>query len=485
MQGQFDAASSAPVTANAPADEWWRLYGDTALDSLVTDALRENRDLAVAAAHMRRARAVLGEQQTQRLPETSASFGPRYGKAEADQTVSASRNTNSPAARSAWAPSFSLSWEVDLWGRVEHAIDAAGADAEAAAAESDAMRVSVAAQTVSAYLQACGLADQASVTHRTLEIAVRIANLTRRQRADGRVSDLEVTRAQAFVDDTAANLPVIEGNRRAALFELSVLTGRAPTDLPSSAAQCQRVPTLATPFPVGDGASLLQRRPDLRAYERRLAAATARVGVASADLYPRITLGASVDWLSSTGSLASLGDSHAVTWSVGPLIQWQFPNLSASRARLRAVHADEDAALAAFEGRVLVALKETEQALAHYGADWSQARSLAASREGNARALELAARLYKAGAIDFLGLLDAQRSLAHADAALARSTTQVGLDQVTVFKALGGGWQSLHTTSSGDVAAKAGEIASSIAAASAPATSPRTPLSPQAPGSVR
>lgn len=441
LQGGFVTTSAAPTSANNPPDDWWRLYRDPVLDALVMQALTENRDLAVAAAHIRRARAAFGEQETRRLPQTSASFGPRYGKPGPDQVVAASRGTDSPSTRWGWAPSFALSWEVDLWGRVDHLLTAAAADADAVAAERDAMRVSIAAQTVAAYLQVCGLADQVRVTRRTLDIATRIADLTRRQQADGLVSDLEVTRAQAFVEDTRASLPALEGDRQAALYELAVLTGRAPADLPREAAQCAAVPALAQPFPVGDGAQLLQRRPDLRAFERRLAAATARVGVATADLYPRITLGGSVDWLSSGSRLSSLGDRYAVSWGVGPLIQWQFPNLGAERARLRAAHAEDDAALASFEGRLLVAVKETEQALAHYGADWSRGRALEASRAHHQRALTLAERSYQAGAADFLDLLDAQRSLAQADAALAGSALQIGIDQVTVFKALGGGWQ--------------------------------------------
>lgn len=471
LQGGFVTESAAPTSAATPPDEWWRLYRDPVLDALVARALTENRDLAVAAAHIRRARAAFGEQEAQRLPQTSTSFGPRYGKPAPDQIVAASRGTDSPSARWGWAPSFALSWEVDLWGRVDRLGAAAGADAEAVAAERDAMRVSVVAQTVAAYLRVCGLAEQARVTRRTLDIATRIADLTRRQQADGLVSDLEVTRSEAFVEDTRASLPALEGDRQSALYELAVLTGRAPAELPRETAQCRTVPTLAQPFPVGDGAQLLQRRPDLRALERRLASATARVGVATADLYPRITLGGSVDWLSSDNRLSSLGDRYAVSWGVGPLIQWQFPNLSAARARLRAASADGDAALAAFEGRLLVAVKETEQALAHYGADWSKGRSLEASRANHQRALVLAERSYQAGAADFLDLLDAQRSLAHADAELARSALQIGIDQVTIFKALGGGWRRAD-------AAAASSGSSASLAASAPSVSSAAWASP-------
>ncbi|VVE12401.1 RND transporter [Pandoraea iniqua] len=433
-------APPAPVTTGDVPTHWWRLYQDPVLDALVRDALTQNRDLAVAAARVQQARAVFDETGAMRLPQTDASFGVQYGKPAADQTVAASRGTHANT-RWAWAPSFALSWEVDLWGRVGHAIDAAEAEADASLADAQAMQVVVAAQTVAAYAQACGFAQQRDVAQRTLDIATHIADLTRTQQVRGLVSTLEVIRAQAFVDDTRASLPVLEGNRRAALYELAVLTGRPPAALPAPAEQCQRVPALAQPFPVGDGASLLQRRPDLRAMERRLAAATARVGVATADLYPGISLGGGVEWLSTSGSLASLGNRYSVSWGVGPLIRWQIPNMTASRARLAAARADDIASLAAFDARVLVALKETEQALTHYGAQWARRDALRASRAQHAQALMLAERSYRAGAIDFLELLDAQRSLAVADAALAQSTLRVADDQVAVFRALGGGWQ--------------------------------------------
>jgi outer membrane protein TolC len=198
---------------------------------------------------------------------------------------------------------------------------------------------------------------------------------------------------------------------------------------------------IATPFPVGDGAALLKRRPDLREAERHLAAASARVGVATAELYPSVVLGGSVNWLSTSGSLASLGNEYAVAWGIGPLISWHFPNMAVSRAKLAQAQADSAAALASFDASVLSALKETEQALTLYGAEWDRHRALQQAREQHARAFDLAELNYKAGALDFLDVLDAERELVTTDAALAASTEQISSDQIAVFKALGGGWQ--------------------------------------------
>ncbi|HHV7520642.1 TPA: efflux transporter outer membrane subunit [Burkholderia orbicola] len=439
--GPFDAMADVPAAApGEPPQRWWRLYDDPVLDGLVRDALAQNRDLAAAVARVERARAVFDEAGAARLPDTTAGFGVDYGKHAPDQIVAAAKDTD---ARTRWgfAPSFSLSWEVDLWGRVRHLVDAARADADAVQAASDAMRVVVAAETTAAYAQVCAYGERIDVAEQSVGIADRLAALTAKQRAHGLVSDLEVARSRAFADDTRADLPALIGSRRAALYELAVLTGRAPGALPDAVAHCRTAPVLARPFPVGDGASLLRRRPDLRESERQLAAANARIGVATAELYPSISLGGSVNWLSTGGDPSTLGDKYAIAWGVGPLITWRFPNMAASRARLAQARADDTLARAQFDAQVLRALKETEQALARYGAAWRRRAALETSRAEHARAYRLAELNYEAGALDFLGVLDAQRSLVAVDSALAESTQQVSLDQVAVFKALGGGWQ--------------------------------------------
>jgi len=436
----FASAEHAPVSQQPLPDDWWRLYRDPVLDGLIEQALAQNRDLAVAAARLARSQAVVNEAGAARLPDTQLALGGNYGKQNADQIVAAARR-DSADTRWAYAPSLAVSYEVDLWGRVRNLVAAARADAQALLATSDAVRVAVVASTTDAYLQVCSYGEQIDVANHSLKIAQRVVELTSRQRDRGLVSDLEVTRADGFLDETRAALPTLEGKRRAALFELAVLLGRPPSEFPATAAQCHVAPVLKQPFPVGDGAALLRRRPDLRAAERRLAAADAQVGVALADLYPSIVLGGSVNLLSTTGSVASLGDQYAMSWGVGPLINWRFPNLAVSRARLAEAKADNAEALARFESNVLTALKESEQALTFYGAQWERQQALQAARANDARALHLAELNYKAGALDFLDVLDAERSLVATDAALAASSGALASDQVAVFKALGGGWQ--------------------------------------------
>jgi outer membrane protein TolC len=216
--------------------------------------------------------------------------------------------------------------------------------------------------------------------------------------------------------------------------------GRTPSDIPGEAAVCQAPPRLAQPLPVGDGAALLRRRPDLREADRNLAAATARIGVAVSQLYPQITLGGSVTDLASTTQ--GLKSPSAVAFSVGPLISWSFPNIAVARSHIAESQAQASAALASFDSAVLQALKEAEQALTGYNAERLRHVALEAAARQAAEAYRLADVQYRAGTASFLDLLSAQASLIQAQQALAASDLALASDQVTVFRALGGGWEN-------------------------------------------
>ena len=223
---------------------------------------------------------------------------------------------------------------------------------------------------------------------------------------------------------------------RAAQHRLAALTGETPAAMPAVA--CSDTPRLAYPVPVGDGAALLRRRPDIRQAERGLASTTARIGVATADLYPSISLGLSGG---STGALSSFGASNTWRWSVGPLISWSIPVTGAAQARIAEARAANDAALARFDGTVLNALRETETALTTYARELDRNAALKAARDQSALAAQQAGTLYRYGRTDFLTTLDAQRSLASAESALTSSDAQLAADQVALFMALGGGWE--------------------------------------------
>jgi NodT family efflux transporter outer membrane factor (OMF) lipoprotein len=430
--GPFVSAAPAISSADAPPPTWWRLYQDPVLDRLVTEALAANRDIEAAVGNVLQARAIVSEARAGRYPSTSVSAGAAYGR----------RASGAAKAETGFIfdAEVGAAYEVDLFGRVSRTLEAARANADAAQAAADVLRVSVAAQTASAYADACGLAAQAEVARRSLQVASETAEITVRRRDAGAASDFDVARARALVEQTGAEIPALEGQRRAALFALAVLTGRPPAELPADAGQCRAPPRIATPLPVGDGASLLRRRPDVRQAERRLAAAVAEIGVRTAELYPSVTLGGSLS--SAASSLGRLGSSRSVSFSLGPLISWTFPNQMAARARVAQARAGASAALAGFDAAVLRALGETEQTLSVYGADLDRRAGLLAARDQNAEAFRLAQVRQQGGAISFLELLTAQSSLVGSEAALAAADTQIAADQIAVFRALGGGWEA-------------------------------------------
>ncbi|HYC67411.1 TolC family protein [Brevundimonas sp.] len=435
--GAFIGAAMPAVTAEAARDDWWRLYDDPVLDGLVRQALTENNELEAAAANLRRVRAALGEARTGRLPSTTTSATGQYGRASA-ATVPGGNGGQPLDEGETYDVGLDVAYEIDLFGRVGSGIRAARADADAAAAALDVVRVSVAAETARAYADACSANAQIEVAERTIALQGDTADLTRRLQEAGSGNGLDVARARSALESSRASLPPLRAQRDGALFRLATLTGRTPAEASETARACQRPPQLSQPIPVGDGAALLARRPDVRRAERNLAAAAARVNVATADLYPRISLGGSLG--STALDAADLGDDASFRFSVGPLISWSFPNVFAARARIEQAGAGSDAALATFDQTVLVALQETETALANYANELDRRSALQAARDQAANAARLSRLRFEAGADSFLTVLDAERTLAGADAQLAASEALVTTYQIAVFKALAGGW---------------------------------------------
>jgi multidrug efflux system outer membrane protein len=435
-QGEFIGADSASVNTAPAREDWWRLYNDPVLDGLVEQALTENNQLEAAAANLRAVRASLSEARSNRLPSTTVT-----GAANRSQ----SSTITAPQAGGAELPEvetydvgLDVAYEIDLFGRVSSAIRAAKADARAAEAALDIVRVTVVAETTRAYADTCALNAQVEVAQRTLDLQTQTADLTQTLLDGGRGNGLDVARARAALEQTRASLPPVLAARDAALFRLATLTGRTPAEASQAARACTTTPQLTQPIPVGDGAALLSRRPDIRQAEANLAAAGARVNVATAGMFPSIRLGGSLG--STALDAGDLGNNENFRFSVGPLISWSFPNVIAARARIKQADARADAALATYDQTVLTALQETETALSAYANELDRQRALRMARDQARRAADLSRLRFDAGADSFLSVLDAQRTLAGADAALAGSEQAVANAQVSLFKALAGSW---------------------------------------------
>ncbi|MBN6152708.1 efflux transporter outer membrane subunit [Xanthomonas sp. AmX2] len=425
----FVSGQDAAFTLAEPPERWWQLYDDPRLDAYVAEALQANTDLRTADANLRRASATVLQYRAQGALRTDAS---------ASATLAHAGGYTAPSSSpQVYALGIDVAYPLDLAGGIRRGIEAASADAQAVAAARDHVRVVVAAAVTRAYLGTCSANLTLAATQRVLDTQRATLEATRRLAAGGRGTEFDVSRAQAAVNRSAAAIPHLVAERQAALFELAALMGRLPADYPQDVAGCQQPPRLRRAIPVGDGWQLIQRRPDIRAAERSLAAATATIGVETANLYPQVSIGASAGVANSLGKLLS-GDSFGAT--LGPMLSWRWPNRRLARARIDAAGANADAALASFDGAVLQALRQAETALSAYVQETDRERSLAHARDDAARASGQAGRLYRFGRIGFLDLLSAEAALADAESALASSRAQRVDRQVDLFLALGGGW---------------------------------------------
>jgi NodT family efflux transporter outer membrane factor (OMF) lipoprotein len=425
-------------SAAEPPDDWWKLYSDSRLDALLEEAFAANTDLTAAEANFSVARTGLAAARAARYPETAAKAGGIYGR---DAITDEILELGGHPPQTIWLLEdiLEVSYEVDLFGRVHRSVEAARANAQAVAAARDIVKVVVAAETARAYAQICALGEQLAVANHSLEVVSREAEITQHRHDAGANSEFDVVRAQGLVAQIRSAIPPLAGQRRAALFQLAALLGRTPVNAPSDVEACAAPPVLASALiPVGDGAALLKRRPDVRQAERLLAAATARIGIATADLYPRVSL---VGLYGGVGTkLSDLTDEQGLTWGIGPSVSWSFPNQALPRARVRQAKASAAAALAGFDSVVLNALKETEQSLALYGSALDNRQALADAQSRAHRAFSMAHDQFLAGSLSNLDLLATEQSLVAADAAVAASDSILVQDQIAVFKALGGGW---------------------------------------------
>lgn len=437
--GAFVSTPSAGASNAEPRDDWWALYDDPALSDLIRRALTANTDLRVAEANLARARAVLSQARAGLFPTTTVDAGATYGRSASANAAAAAKGTN---AQADWVydAGFDVAYQVDLFGRVRRSIEAAKASAEQVEAARDAVRITVVSEVARAYVDGCAYAEQLAVAERNLALARSNLDLTTLQANAGRLSNLETARAQTVLEQASATIPSLEGQRAANRFALAALLGLAPKDAPTSIDACRAPPRLADPIPVGDGAALLARRPDVREAERYLASQVAGIGVVTADLYPTVTLGGSI--ATAAKSVSGLADRSAVSFGLGPGISWSFPNVLATRARIRQARASADAALASFDGTMLTALKEAEQALSLYGAEIRRNAALTRARDASRAAYNLVQMRFQAGTISQLDIITAEQTLIAAEQALAQSNQALADDQVTLFKALGGGWRT-------------------------------------------
>jgi multidrug efflux system outer membrane protein len=415
--------------------KFWTLFKDPRLDRLVDDALTANKDLQRARANLRASRAARRLAGFDLFPTVTAAGSYTHTRESRNQLpaiISPDRTLDAADV------GFDAFWELDFFGRVRRGIQAARAEEQASAASLRDVQVTVTAEVARNYFVLRGLQEQLAVATRNADNQTQTLRVTQARLEAGRGTELDSARAEAQLKTTLAGIPLLESSTATTIYRLSVLTGRLPDALAADLQVAEPLRDLPSLNAVGDPATLLRRRPDIRVAERSLAASTARIGVAIGDLFPKVTFTGSVGYNAAT--FGGLGKTGSDTYSVGPAISWAAFDLGRVGARIRIAHAQADADLATYEASVLGALEETEGALLTYGRAQSRRELLTQAANASERAADLARQRFQGGLTDFVNVLDAEREALIVEDSLAQSRTQTATSLVAVYKALGGGW---------------------------------------------
>ena len=408
---------------------WWGQFEDPVLDSLIERALAANLDVRVAVARVEQARAIFDETSLDRYPHVpvTASIDRR------EQVVPGFSDVRRGITTIRLG--FDAAWEIDLFGRVRSAIQAASATAEAFQADLDDVRVSIVAEVARNYFELRGLQQQMAVTVRSLANQQETLRLTRVRRDTGIGEEQDVASAAARVSAIEAVMPPIQAELSQRAHRLAVLVGERPGHLQADLSP-RAYPPLGRAIAMGEPESLLTRRPDVRAAERQLAAATGREGVAAADLYPRVTITGFLGFLAGRGSL--FGKSDSVAWAVTPALSWAGFDLATPRARLRGAAAATRESAAQYEHVILLAIEEVENSLVAYREQQKRLVALVEQARESTRAAGIARVRYREGVADFLSLLDAERTQLQAEEGVAQAEAGVFTSLIAVYKSLGG-----------------------------------------------
>jgi multidrug efflux system outer membrane protein len=432
---RFANAGEPGFTETEAVEHYWTGFDDPMLNGLIEDALAHNKDLSAAEANLRAARAAARLAGFDQYPTATLAASYTHSLDSREQLPGIDMHDREFDAAQA---GFDGLWELDLFGRVRRNVEAARGDLGAAAATLQDARVSVIAEVARDYFILRGLQDQLALTERNADNQFSSLKITRNRLEAGRGNELDTSRAEAQWQTTLASIPSLQASIATTCYRLSVLSGRQPTALNASLASLAPMPALPPLNAIGTPEQLLRRRPDVRVAERRLAAATARVGVAVGDLFPKVTLVGEVGYFAPT--FGDFGKSEARFFSIGPSISWAAFDLGRVQARISSAKAQTDQALAVYEGAVLGALEDTEGALISYGRSQSRREALQVAAAASDKAADLARKRFEGGLIDFLEVLDAERTALSAELLLSQSRTDAATSLIAVYKALGAGW---------------------------------------------
>jgi NodT family efflux transporter outer membrane factor (OMF) lipoprotein len=436
-----DWAGPVPVTVASQAGDtarWWTTFDDPVLVSLVERALASNLDLKLAQARIREARAARGIAASGLGPSVNAGGSFERSQSSSGGMLGNYANATDGVTSSLFLAGFDASWELDVFGGVRRGVEAADADLLAAEENRNSVQVTLAAETAVNYIQLRGVQQQIRIARSNLSAQEHNAELTRKKYQAGLSSALDSVNADALAASTAAQIPVLESSAQQAIYSLGVLIGQAPGALLAELHDPSAIPAALTSVPVGIPSELLRRRPDIRSAEARIHAATARIGMATANLFPKFTLSGAAGFQGN--DIDSWLNWSNRFWSLGPSVSWQVFNTGKTLSTIEMNEAMQEQSMITYRQTVLSALQEVDNALIASVKEREHYQALSTAVAANRKAVFLSTELYKYGQSDYLNVLIAQRSLYTSEDALAQSTRTLSTNLVALYKALGGGW---------------------------------------------
>lgn len=433
LKGGLIAGELNPQTLAA----WWTTLNDSELSRLIDRAVSGNLDLKKARARVREARARRGIAKAGLFPTLDASGSATWTESSNDTGTNRTSETGT-----LYTASFDAGWEIDIFGGVRRSVEAAEADIGASQEDFRDVLVSLLAEVALNYIDLRTFQSRLAIAESNIEAQNETYQLTLWRNQAGLSDELAVQQARYNLENTRAQLPTLRTGKEEAMNRIAVLLGEQPGKVHSQLEQRVSMPVIPLKLAIGIPANVLRNRPDVRRAERELAAQSARIGVATADLYPKLTLSGSIGF--ETLKMGTSPTSQTWSFNVGPGITWAIFRAGAIRQNIEVQSALHEQALITYEAAILSALEDVENALVAYAEEQNRRDNLQEAAQAAQKAVELAKYNYQSGLTDFNNVLEAQRSLLTFQDQLAQSNTTVTSNLVRLYKALGGGWKSMY-----------------------------------------
>ena len=429
-------ANEQSASASTIQTDWWHIFNDAQLEKYIGLAVLENKDLRAARARVKQARGLRQEIEALYYPDLDVSASlTRQGSS---RTIG-SNASSSGSRRTLYSAGMDASWELDLFGGIKRENEAEQARLERAMEERRAVLLAVLAETARSYYTIRGIQKRIAIIHANIDLQKNTHDLINNLFQMGEATEFDLSRAQGQLELTQARLPDLDADLKTAIFQLSILIGQPPESLLEEMLAAKPLPTPPDMVPLGLRSDILRRRPDIRLAERELAAATADIGVAIADLYPSFSLTGTIG--RSASVFSDLFDSASNVFAIGPVLRWPVFQGGAIRANIKIQEAHAEEAAIRYEQAVLNSLADVESALTRYAQKLLTRDSLKNAMLSSERSTELARVLFNSGEENFLSVLDAERELTSVKDALVISETDTILNLIALYTALGGGWE--------------------------------------------